>query len=309
MQRKAKTLINHPLIHNPMQKKSYFAASGGRKWGSEGIVEVNSRDSLLEALLSPDGKDICLKGSILPPRYHPLDNASKRLLCGAEPLLVEGSVILPRPAIEEALLSATKSSLAVYAFRRSDKTSTRIALDDVLFGAKLFAYSENLAKIEVNVYDSCKDAETKGAKARVRVPSRAKRQSRHQFVVSNIPITESSRHLWRDINAGCPCEYKQNLILNFKTSDRFMCMHEIAALYAIASYYNEQKNRIVADALPFFYVSRELASIWKRLHRVRKGEKKGMLTKAELSLAVGDAIQQLKERAFKVSGKYKDYEW
>ncbi len=294
-----------------MARKSFFREPGMEEcWGDRRKVKVRSRHGLLEHILDEEEKAIHLLFEVTPVEFLREDRPGWSLLTKGNMASVHSTFLQgqrhPRDGVKDTLLKTGNDNIG-YSYLGTNYFTRRVSFDSLILGTKLFVYSEQSTKIDI---EGCYENTYRGvsrASIKVAVPSMESKHGRYRFRVDNVPIGFGFG-VWNNIDGNCYCGYSQN-VFSFKNNVKAVCAHEVAALYAIAKYYKEYNNKSVANNLPFFHFSNSLVKAWNRLRRVRKGPEKRHLSTAERSLMIGDCIRANGEEFLEADGKYIDYDW
>lgn len=153
---------------------------------------------------------------------------------------IRKNTVLPYEFLAEAVNRFKLGFGAGYTYRSvKDGVHSRVLFDDCIAGDRLYTYlaDAKLTYFDLKPYNDVKEAQIKGGKFKVSVPSRTKKQRRYLFTMEFVPIEGCVNNdlLWTHTHTDHLCPTKQN---NF--SFRYNRVHqwdphEIAAYFSIAA--------------------------------------------------------------------------
>jgi hypothetical protein len=158
----------------------------------------------------------------------------------------------------------------------NDKRKRKVALTEVLEGAKLYAYAERDGrKIQVRTYADAKRVAIDGGIADIILPSRSPKRQSYEFSLMGIPVTDDS-HKYVLANTvisdhSCPDMRHRGKRFRFaddKENSRVFnwCAHDIAAWYAVVDHYwNREHNVVPLQMSQIPLPSRLMADLYQRL--------------------------------------------
>ena len=179
-------------------------------------------------------------------RFHSITDAAQDATIPLE---------LRRKAFEER--KGRNIDYACYSFAPvigNDKRRRRIALPQILAGARIYAYANqvNWADIKVKPYDDAKKVEQYGADVVVEVPSSERKSERYKFRFTGVPVADNGTKfaLAHSLGTDHTCEFKRYRGIRYPWIDEKedprvfnFCKHEVAGWYALLDFYwNEQHN-------------------------------------------------------------------
>lgn len=191
----------------------------------------------------------------------------------------------------------------------NDKRKRKVALTEVLEGAKLYAYAEKDGrKIQVRTYSDAKRVAVDGGIVDIVLPSRRPKRQSYEFSIMGIPVVDNS-HKYVLANAvisdhSCPDMRNRGKRYRFaddKENSRVFnwCAHDIAAWYAVVDHYwNREHNLIPLQMSQIPLPSRLMADMYQRLtdntliwtrERAEKRAQLYPLNNAELEILVHNA--------------------
>ncbi len=325
-----------------MKKKSFFREPSVSKiCHSRAPIEAR-RESLIELLLNvEENRYLVLEEELIPERFY--GNPRKFLKHGpmiplkrySNSKIAKEDKRIPLIQRVNAFERARENNRGYigYSFKPVvgvDKKTRRVALPEILKGARLFAYVHQRGipkKIIRGVYEDAKRVKKEGASVLVEVPSTRKKARRYVFRIHGIPVEDCPEKFLipNRIYSDHICEGKRfrELRYNYEHSkedsrDIYICQHEIAGIFGVIDYFwNERQNLLPLEFCPISIPSRKLSEIYKRLSDsflVRKNGKLEKPNEAERAVILYLAVKELghNETLFCKStrdGNLSDYDW
>lgn len=237
---------------------------------------------------------------------------------------------------KERFDNARRGAYCSYSFTPiigNDKRKRKVPLNEVLEGAKLFAYASHRSPIRVKPYDGAQRVETDGASIDVEAPSRTPKKSRYSFKVTGIPVVDNDKKyvIANMIISTHQCGDTQHRTrYNYKTekenSEVFNWdAHDIAAMYSIIEHFwNEGKNAVPLSMMQIPIPSQKMAELYEKLlydtvvltkeNPLQEEREQYPLNNAEMEIMLHGIVQILghDETLFSKTnrdGNLRDYRW
>jgi hypothetical protein len=189
----------------------------------------------------------------------------------------------------------------------NDRRKRFLPFVSILEGEKIFAYSEEFAKMEIEDYASSKRVLREGGQFVVSVPSREEKGDRYKLRIQHVPIERS------DETFSSTWNFKSDFIgkvpgFNFynglrytylddvESSDRITIYpQEVAGQLAINQHCRLQGNNVPEEMTPILRLDERFSDFYNKLlnnvYIVDTGNKERKLNMAEKSILLGRAIK------------------
>lgn len=202
---------------------------------------------------------------VRPRRYYTLDQAIRD---GRTPVQLR----------EEAFNAISDPFYCGYSILPTsrDRRKRKISLIECVEGARIFAYSHQVpgTSLDVKAYSDCDRVFSEGAEVVSRVPSRTRKEKRHELKLVSVPFKDSSEKylISQNIGSDHSCGSKRFNIRYRYTDDKEssgivnLCAHEVAAyLQLVQQEWENNKNIIPLQMSPFAIPSQETARYYLNL--------------------------------------------
>ncbi|MBI4738248.1 hypothetical protein HY772_01575 [Candidatus Woesearchaeota archaeon] len=239
-----------------IEKKTYFQ----KPQTMEDILSrrtVRRADKGLIAEISHLSADEAL---IVPPFIHERFDSRQRYLKRVKSITlprvnvsgIRKNHLKPYGLLEDAVSNFKLGFGAGYTYRSvKDGVHSRIYFDDCIAGDILYTYlaEARLTYFEAKPYSTVQEAQVKGGKFKVSVPSRTKKIRRYKFTMEFVPIKGCINNdiLWTHVYSDHLCPIKENDFSYRYNRVHQWDPHEIAAYFSIAAEAARQGDTSAAD--------------------------------------------------------------
>jgi len=328
-----------------MQKKEYFKEPSVTKI-TRGYEPFFSKGKFVEEIqrLKKD-QFLIILNSILPENYKTPREFLKHgsFVELATPDSLEEAVsnhMFPWKLREKAFDSLDSVYFAGYTFKpfeeyQSDKRERRVRLVECLEAERIRAYGYQTSNDIMirKVYDKASRVSKDGARIRVSVPSRRKKQKRYEFYLDSIPLDGSNPNKFAIVNGfystiSMPAQehfWRHNYYAQKEDSKTFnIFAHEITAYYKVMfeQYYGERQNITPLEMSPFPIPTRLTREFYKKIismalihdERLKSKNKLRRLNKAEQEILLWSLVKKFgyNKTMFSkesIDGKLQEADW
>ena len=212
-------------------------------------------------------------------------------------------------------------------YNHRDTRVRRVSLVECLEGARIYAYTHQvaMAHIDVEHYTDARAVAKDGAVFHVHVPSRVKAARRYRFNLTSIPIIDNKNKwgiAWGAASEGHDCLAGLYLGIRYSQKEDSLifnwCAHEVAAYITLMGEMSKQGNRVPLQMSQIALPTQLSVDFYKRLcdsvlisdENLTAKDKVRPLSKAEQEILLWGLVHKKGHRpTFFAEGRLSNYNW